>query len=276
MAESGTWETSHLINKYWADIAVQGPQAGITLDPNITPEDFKTYGDRLALRQIAMIDRHPHIPFGESTIVDVGCGMGRTMRPYSSIFKNVIGTDISAEILAQAKQYCADRTNIEFIVGNGREIPLADNSVEFVYSGGVLQHIPSLDVILNYFKEGVRILEPGGILNFSFQTWYTSREGGIDGNRVGAQVTATDIEAALKGVNVKVLSIVVDPKDPIPHMNLLLEKTNSPVSARKQKLKQRKIHFQDVRTGIFEDLESYSDFRHRWKTRKPHPVTFWQ
>jgi hypothetical protein len=130
-------------------------------------------------------------------------------------------------------------------------------------------------VILNYFKEGIRILKPGGILNYSFQTWYTSREGGVDGNRVGAQITASDIQSALKGLDAKVLSIVVDPKDPIPHMNILLQKTDGPVSPRKQRLKKRKVHYQDVRTGIFEDLESYTDFRKRWKNGKPHPVTFW-
>lgn len=274
--QSSDWETKKLHDKYWESIKDQGPLAGITLDPNITPEDFKTYGDRLALRQVAMFDRHNHVPFDGATIVDVGCGMGRTMRPYSMIFQSVIGTDISLEILDQAKKYCSDRSNIEYIHGDGHVIPVADSSVDFVYSGGVLQHIPSLDVILNYFKEGIRILKPGGILNYSFQTWYTSREGGVDGNRVGAQITASDIHLALMGLNFEVLSIVVDPKDPIPHMNLLLRKTEGPVNSRKQKLRRRKVHHQDVRTGIFEDLESYTDFRNRWRKRKPHPVTFWR
>jgi hypothetical protein len=43
-------------------------------------------------------------------------------------------------------------------------------------------------------------------------------------------------------------------------VNLLLQKTEGPVSPRKQRLKKRKVHYQDVRTGIFEDLESYTGF----------------
>ena len=42
--------------------------------------------------------------------------------------------------------------------------PFADESFDFVYSYAVFQHIPSLDVVMNYLREARRVLKPGGLL----------------------------------------------------------------------------------------------------------------
>ena len=40
----------------------------------------------------------------------------------------------------------------------------ADESIDYIYSYAVFQHIPSRDVVLNYLAETRRVLKPGGIL----------------------------------------------------------------------------------------------------------------
>jgi len=274
---AGEEKSGQLDAKYWSDIKDQGPLAGITLDAGITPEDFQTYGDRLAQRQIEIYRRFASPDLAHGTVVDVGCGMGRISRPFAAVFGKVVGVDINADILVQARQYCGGVENVEFVQGDGLTIPLEDASVDFAYSGGVLQHIPERDVIMNYFLEGMRVLRPGGILNYSFQTWYTSREGGVDGNRVGAQLLASDFESLMAGRPWRLLGAVADPDDPIPHLNVVIEKATDP-PRRGQKLRKRKVVDMPVRTGIFEDLASYEDFRKRWASNTPKTrrrVTFW-
>ena len=72
----------------------------------------------------------------------------------------------------------------------------------------------------------------------------------------------------------EVLELVEDPSDPVPHMNLILRK----LPARKfamHKVKKSLLTSQAVRTGIFEDLESYEKFRALWSKPGTKPVTFW-
>src|SRR5690348_3259006 len=108
MTQDANGRSDKLDQKYWSDIKDQGPLAGITLDPGITPEDFQAYGDRLAARQIEIYRRFADTApdFAHGTVVDVGCGMARISRPFAGVFERVIGIDINADILVQAKQYC--------------------------------------------------------------------------------------------------------------------------------------------------------------------------
>lgn len=229
-----------------------------------------------------MLEEHGEKPLNEASVLDLGCGMGRISLPFSKVFKNVVGVDINEGILAKAKEYTSEAKNIEFYKNNGTTIPLSDNSFDYLYCGGVLQHIPNIDVVTNYFREGLRVLKPGGILNFSVQVWMVLRKGGVLGDRVGAQIRSSDIEKILNDLGHELITIYFDDKDPIPHYNILIKKNND--SDALEAINKRKktpfvispaiVQIKNCRTGIFEDLESYSDFKRRWAAKKSKQNTF--
>ena len=100
------------------------------------------------------------------TALEIGCGAGRILRPMSRDFGHVIGTDISGEMLAKAR----DIVDAELLETDGEHIPLSDNSVDFVFSFLVFQHMKNYVLVENNFKDVVRILKPGGVFKVLMRT----------------------------------------------------------------------------------------------------------
>jgi ubiquinone/menaquinone biosynthesis C-methylase UbiE len=272
---------TELNNIYWRQLKDKTSIAGISLDESISYDDFSTYGDRLANKQMWMFEQNSDQPLGQASVLDVGCGIGRILRPFSERFDSCIGIDINPQILAAAKDYIKNE-NVKLIENDGLSIPFDAYKFHFVYSGGVLQHIPDIKVILNYFYEGIRVLKVGGVLNFSVQVCMTLRQGGIEGDRVGAQILASDIESLLNETGAELKTIYFDEKDPVPHYNILIKKVDEDL-AKENIERRKKVSFKidenivqkiNVRTGLFEDLESYSKFRDIWFKKSNNKVTF--
>jgi ubiquinone/menaquinone biosynthesis C-methylase UbiE len=253
-------EKAALDGQYWASLREKSELAGITLDASISAADFETYGDRLAARALDVFRRYGSTPLERSTIVDVGCGMGRLSLPFSRHVAKVIGVDINRRILDAGILYCKDASNIEFVENDGQVLPIGNNSVDYVYSGGVLQHIKELDVIKGYFREGLRILKPGGTLLYVIMTWMDDV---LKGSNIGKRLRAADVEDALKGMDCRVATLIEDPKDPVPHLLIALRK--EPGTAR---LTKSMVQQEDYRTGIWEDLPSYENFRKLWTGKR--------
>jgi SAM-dependent methyltransferase len=80
--------------------------------------------------------------------------------------KNVIGIDLSAEIVklakSQAGHYGADSS--QYLCCDIRKIPLQDNSIDIIISDSTLDHFPSEKDIVVTLKEFGRILRAGGTL----------------------------------------------------------------------------------------------------------------
>lgn len=114
--------------------------------------------------------------------VEIGCGLGRICRALSRHFDRVIGIDISAEMVAQARALVSD-DGIEFVVNDGADLsPIADGSADLVFSFTVFQHIPDATVVFGYLREAARVLAPGGVLAFQWNNernavWWRARRG---------------------------------------------------------------------------------------------------
>ena len=74
--------------------------------------------------------------------LEIGCGMGRILKPLSERIEKAFGVDISAEMIARARQGLAGLGNVEVFVTRGRLSDFEDASLDFVYSFIVFQHIP--------------------------------------------------------------------------------------------------------------------------------------
>ncbi len=97
--------------------------------------------------------------------LEIGCGPGRLMRPMSRHFGEIHGIDVSDEMIRRAEVNLQDIPHAHPHHTSGADLaPFADESFDFVYSYAVFQHIPSLDVVMNYLREARRVLKPGGLL----------------------------------------------------------------------------------------------------------------
>lgn len=149
---------------YWEERARLNPAFYVdtSLDyDNPDMEQFLATGQRVV--SIAL-DEPPAVkPESSRVAVEIGCGMGRICLALAERFTEVVGVDISAEMLARAREL-VPAENVEFRLTEGASLPgLADASVDLVLSFTVFQHIPSVEVIRSYVMDAGRVLAPGGV-----------------------------------------------------------------------------------------------------------------
>jgi SAM-dependent methyltransferase len=89
---------------------------------------------------------------------DLGCGSGRWAKMVAPRVGTLHCIDASAEALDVARGRLADIPNIVFHHASVADIPLADDSMDFGYSLGVLHHIPDTAAGL---RSCVKKLKPG-------------------------------------------------------------------------------------------------------------------
>jgi len=106
--------------------------------------------------------------------LDLGCGVGRFSRALARRFDRVVAVDVSDQMLAEAKrqQFSHDCKNVTFKKSDGVALPIADDSVDFVWSYEVFQHIPTHRAIEANIAEVGRVLRPAGTAMIHFKTGY--------------------------------------------------------------------------------------------------------
>ena len=102
----------------------------------------------------------------EKIALDFGCGLGRNIGLYSSIFKRIDGVDISEENINICKAVAESKNlNNVFYTCNGYDLSnIDDESYDVVMSFITLQHISVYEIRFNYLKEFNRVLKPGALL----------------------------------------------------------------------------------------------------------------
>ncbi|MEW6991573.1 malonyl-ACP O-methyltransferase BioC [Colwelliaceae bacterium 6441] len=96
------------------------------------------------------------------TVLDLGCGTGFFTEILSGRYHDVIGLDISSEMLQFSKQQRS--SDIFWLKANANRLPFADQSIDLVYSNLMIQWCESLAVLKS---ELTRVLKPGGLFIFS-------------------------------------------------------------------------------------------------------------
>lgn len=95
--------------------------------------------------------------------VEIGCGVGRLTRALAARARSVAALDVSAEMLAQAKDANAGLDNVRWVQGDGTSLAgIDDASTDACFSHVVFQHIPDPGITLGYVREMGRVLRSGG------------------------------------------------------------------------------------------------------------------
>jgi SAM-dependent methyltransferase len=96
--------------------------------------------------------------------VEIGPGLGRVCKALAPHFEQVVGIDISTEMVERARELVVE-PNVRFEVGDGVTLnPITEESADLVVTFTVLQHLTSRDAVAGYLREAARILRPGGVL----------------------------------------------------------------------------------------------------------------
>jgi len=97
-------------------------------------------------------------------VLEIGCGIGRLLKPLSQRVARAVGVDLSEEMVRRGREYCADRRNVALYRTDGSLAFLPEGEFDFVYSHIVFQHLPRKAYVERYFREAARVLKPGGLL----------------------------------------------------------------------------------------------------------------
>jgi len=97
-------------------------------------------------------------------ILEIGCGVGRIIKPLRERYAAVDGVDISEKMIEFARVYLSDGSqNGEVCLNSGADVRMfADNTYDLVFSMIVFQHIRSVSVVRSYLHDILRVLKPAG------------------------------------------------------------------------------------------------------------------
>lgn len=108
-----------------------------------------------------MESKSVEVPAG--CFLDFGCGVGRISKATRKRFRCGYGVDISPKMIELARSFVE---GVDFIVNQTNSLDqFPDNSIDFLYSHIVLQHIPN-EYQKRYVDEFLRIIRPGGLAVF--------------------------------------------------------------------------------------------------------------
>jgi len=141
------------------------------LDPRQVRRSFSraagTYAQHAALqrdvedRLLERLDYYPHKP---ERVVDLGSGPGRGANALRKRFPSaqVIAIDIALPMLRKVRT--GWRRPVARLCADARALPLADASIDVLYSNLCIQWIDDVPALFDEFR---RVLEPGGYVAFS-------------------------------------------------------------------------------------------------------------
>lgn len=123
-------------------------------------QSFKLLGERLERNAV-----RPEDLFKGRVILDAGCGNGRYTQAFAKYgAKRVIGIDLGPDALALARAKAAAvpwGSVLEYKLGSTLDIPLADRSVDFIWSNSVVHLTGDHRRCLSEFA---RVLQRDGVL----------------------------------------------------------------------------------------------------------------
>lgn len=117
-------------------------------------EWHKTYIERIKLH---LLDKQ----YQGKKLIDIGTGHGYVAIEMAKLGLDVIACDLTPESLDNIRRFKKEfkLSNIELIHCKAEEIPIKDNSVDYIVANAILEHLPNEEKAVNEWK---RILRPSG------------------------------------------------------------------------------------------------------------------
>jgi SAM-dependent methyltransferase len=164
------WEQLGHTDPLWAILSEPSKRGG-----RWDPVEFFASGEAEVASLMSTAARLGH-PGRFDKALDFGCGVGRVSRALATRFQSVLGVDISASMVEQARAYCAELSNAAFVVADSAALAaFAPRSFDLVYSKLVLQHLQSKSSIRHALRRLARVVGPAGLLVVQLPDQYPLR-----------------------------------------------------------------------------------------------------
>ena len=185
--------------------------------------DLGYRGPALLFKAVLSVRASARKPAFFKRAIDLGCGTGLAARAFAAHTGRVVGIDLSAGMIAQARAtgLYAELDVADAVDGLRRR---ADGSADLVLAADMMIYLHDLAPLL---REAARVLAPGGLLAFTAET----HEG--DGVILGAGLryaqSASYLRALIAGVGLTLLhcddaSIRSENNAPVPSLVLVAAK----------------------------------------------------
>ncbi|MFC1764580.1 methyltransferase domain-containing protein [Planctomycetota bacterium] len=147
----------------WDRRAHQDARFWIATDAYETPAAFAHSGQHDCEQLLAGLE--PYLDRSWN-VLEIGCGIGRLLKPLAPRFRYICGVDVSPEMILQSKNWLAGLVNVETFENTGVDLRrFGDNGFDCVFSYVAFQHMPK-EVFASYLPEINRVLKPQGLLKF--------------------------------------------------------------------------------------------------------------
>ena len=129
-------------------------------------EEFLATGERDIALYRGLLARHTSAPARFTSVLDFGCGVGRLSRLWLRHADRVVGVDISAPMLEQARKIVGDDPKMTFLLNETCDLASCGSAqFDLVFSHICLQHMP-WSLASDYLREFVRVCQPRGWVVF--------------------------------------------------------------------------------------------------------------
>lgn len=148
------------------DAPYQKDKIGVRRNFDVAADNY----DRVAVLQQTvgerLLERLDAIKLKPARILDLGSGTGRLSMLLAGRYReaHILQLDLAFNMLLKSRQRNRNPNRQHLLCADAEHLPLAENSMEFVFSNLIFQWVSGLD---RAFAEVYRSLHPGGLLLFS-------------------------------------------------------------------------------------------------------------
>lgn len=116
------------------------------------------------------------IAVNTNNALDFGCGAGRLTQALCEYYDTVTGVDIASSMIQIAQKYNKYGPRCKYIVNQKTNLSMFENNMfDAIYTFIVLQHMET-KYSIQYIKEFLRVLKPGGLLVFQIPSERTGNK----------------------------------------------------------------------------------------------------